>query len=51
MMAIRFDGLEDHRRIFMPEDYEYHPMRKEFPLIGIPGSIQLPERDSPKVYN
>jgi NADH-quinone oxidoreductase subunit C len=42
MFGIRFLNHPDHRRIYMPEDFQYFPLRKEFPLLGIPGSIEMP---------
>lgn len=42
MFGVTFTNHPDMRRIYMPEDFDYYPLRKEFPLLGIPGSIELP---------
>ncbi len=44
MFGIHFDGNKDLRRMYMPEDFEYYPLRKDFPLMGIPDSIPLPRK-------
>jgi NADH-quinone oxidoreductase subunit C len=39
MMGIKFNGHPDLRRILMWDGYPYFPLRKEFPLQGLPSEM------------
>ena len=39
MMGIKFNGHPDLRRILMWDGYPYYPLRKDFPLEGLPSEM------------
>ena len=55
MHGVIFDGHPDLRRMYMPEDFVHpetgeplYPLRKDFPVMGIPGALPIPDRGVPR---
>jgi NADH-quinone oxidoreductase subunit C len=47
MFGVQFEGHPDLRRILMPEDYEGHPQRRDFPIGGEPVLFTYNDATSP----
>ena len=43
MLGIKFPGHPDLRRILMWDAYPYFPLRKDFPLAGLPTELSDPD--------
>jgi NADH-quinone oxidoreductase subunit C len=49
MLGIHFSDHPDLRRIYMPDDYPGHPLRKDFPTLG--PEVEVDPRDNVRTLN
>jgi NADH-quinone oxidoreductase subunit C len=53
MFGVIFDGHPNLTRVMMPDDWEGHPQRKDYPLGGVPveyKGAEIPPPDTRRVY-
>ena len=51
MFGVEFEGHPDMRRILMPEDYEGHPQRRDYPMGGETVIFTFNENEMPRWYD
>ena len=54
MFGVIFDGHPALTRVLMPDDWDGHPQRKDYPLGGIPveyHGAEIPPPDQRRAYN
>jgi len=49
MFGLCFDGHPDLRRILMWDGYPHHPLRKDFPVAGLPSDLPVTAEDAGSV--